>query len=88
MRLMSLQEFGETFWTEASRPSPATLRKSVPPAPPAVPDPDANYLPGRWVGGRFYVDADAWEAQDAAIEDPIVKAILNGTPAKRARARA
>jgi hypothetical protein len=74
MKLVTLKEFAELYFSEISRPTEATLRKCAPPRPGEPDGRDGNYLPGRWVGGRFYVDAHEWEAQD----DAIVLSVLGG----------
>lgn len=49
MKLMCLEEYRETRFTERSRPSLVTLKRWV----------TSNKVPGMKKGGRYYVDIDA-----------------------------
>lgn len=60
MRLASLSEFRQLFFTPESRPSLETLRRRV----------DRKCIPGgRLDAGRYYVDLDEWDEANGARDN-------------------
>jgi len=51
MRLLRAPEFCRRYFDEASRPSERTVRRWI----------QQGHVPGRQIGGSWYVDADQWE---------------------------
>ncbi len=52
MRLMTTQKWAEKYFDKASKPSEVTVRRWL----------NEGKLPGRKVGGTWYVDEHAWLA--------------------------
>ena len=52
---MSISQFRKAFFQEGSAPDPRTVRSWV----------EAGTLPGRSIGGSYYVDVEAFEATPA-----------------------
>lgn len=66
MKLISVDEFRERYFTEASRPDPRTVRAWV----------EDGHVPGRVIGPkRCYIDRDAWEAMSTgdALADKVLR---------------
>ena len=52
MRLMNIDEYAETYYTEQSRPSRRTIIRLI----------NEGTLPGKKLGRNYYIDVDALEA--------------------------
>jgi hypothetical protein len=63
MHLMTPQQWAEKYFDEGSRPSEVTLRRWL----------NEGRVPGRKVGGTWYVDEHAWLADG----DEQVRRVLN-----------
>lgn len=64
MRLMTIQKFRQSYFEPGSQPSLVTLRKWI----------DEDEIDGgRRIGGKYYVDRDAWESD----EDALVASVLS-----------
>ena len=66
MKLMSLREFGERFYSEESRPGMWRLRRLA----------AAGRISAVQIGGRWFVDIEKFEIQDDVFD--LVKKILEG----------
>jgi hypothetical protein len=57
MHLMTPQQWAEKYFDEGSRPSEVTLRRWL----------NEGKVPGRKVGGTWYVDEHAWDVSAHAV---------------------
>ena len=67
MKLMTIQEYRQAFFTEASMPPARTVRHQL-----AV-----GVLPGTKIGDTWYIDREAFEA-DVNLDEPLLKKVING----------
>lgn len=64
MHLMAPQQWAEKYFDESSRPAEVTLRRWL----------TDGKIPGRKIGGSWFVDEDAWRADG----DDLVQRVLEG----------
>lgn len=64
MRLVTIEQFRLKHFDEKSRPAPLTVQRWL----------RTDKLPGRKIGGTWYVDEAAWLANG----DPLVEQVLAG----------
>lgn len=67
MKLMSIPEWQKTYFTPGSAPSDFTVRRLL----------REDKLPGRKVGGEWFIDDDAWRAGASRPGDPLLRRILD-----------
>ena len=67
MKLASLREFGETYYTEKSRPSPARLRRMA----------ERGDIPAIRVGTRWFVDIERFEANNLSTAERYFRKIMS-----------
>lgn len=63
MRFMTPQQWAEKYFDEGNRPSVASLRRWL----------SDGKIPGRKVGGTWYVDEHAWLADDDELVLRVLK---------------